>query len=81
MTSNTFIKIKRPAKPTPQPQSPSQAAIPTDAQPTQLLEIEQSEQPETTVQSGLVAEISLEESVFGCGWSVTELLNEFSGRQ
>ncbi len=81
MTSNTFVKIKRLAKPTPPPQSQPQDVAPAEVEPTQTLEIEQPEQLETIVQSGLVAEIPLEESVFGCGWSVTELLNEFSGRQ
>ncbi len=81
MTSNTFIKIKRPTKPTPQPQSQPQDVAPAEVEPTQPLEIEQPEQLETIVQSGLVVEVSLEESVFGCGWSVTELRNEFSGRQ
>lgn len=78
MTSNTFIKIKQPTKPTHQPQSPPQAAISEEVEPTQPLEIEQME---TIVESELVAEIRPDESVFGCGWSVTELRNEFSGRQ
>ncbi len=81
MTSNTFIKIKQTAKATPQPQSLSQAATPVEVEPTQRLDIEQPEQLETIVESGLAAEILPDESVFGCGWSVTELMNEFSGRQ
>ncbi len=81
MTSNTFIKIKRSAKPTPQPQEPFQAAAPGKVKPTQTLEIEQPEQPEIIAESEPVAEILPDESVFGCGWSVTELRNEFSGRQ
>lgn len=80
MTSHSFIKIKRPVKPVPKPQPP-EAAIPAEVEPTQPLEIELPEQPETIVQSDLVTKIPLEESVFGCGWSLTELRNEFSGRQ
>ncbi len=81
MISNNFIKIKRPTKPTPHPQEPFQVATPVEVKPTQPLEIEQPEQPETIVESGLVVEIPPDESVFGCGWSITELKNEFSGRQ
>lgn len=81
MNSNTFIKIKRPTKPTPKPQELSQAETPPEVEPMQPLEPEQLEQTETIVQSGLVVEIPPDESVFGCGWSVTELRNEFSGRQ
>lgn len=81
MTSNTFIKIKRPTKPTPQPQELSQAETPAEVEPMQPLEPERLKQTETIVQSGLLAEIPPDESVFGCGWSVTELRNEFSGRQ
>jgi hypothetical protein len=51
-----------------------------EAKPTQPLKIEQPEQPVPTVQLESLAETPREESVFGCGWSLTELLNEFTGR-
>lgn len=76
MTSNTFIKIKRPVKPVPQPEFPEAVTTP-EVEPTQLIEIEQPEQP---VKLESLAETTPDQSVFGCGWSVTELLNEFSGR-
>lgn len=80
MTSNTFIKIKRPSKPTPQPQQSSQAQEQPELEPMQPLEIEQPEQPAPPVKLESLAEVTPDESVFGCGWSVTDLLNEFSGR-
>lgn len=79
MTSNTFIKIKRPVKPVPQPELP-EAVTPLEVEPTQPLEIEQPEQPAPPVQLESLAEATPDQSVCGSGWSVTELLNEFSGR-
>lgn len=80
MTSNTFIKIKRPTKPTPQPQDLPQVNEQLKVEPTQPLEIEQPEQPVPAVQLKSLVETPRDESVYGCGWSLTELLNEFSGR-
>ena len=80
MTSNTFIKIKRPTKPTPQPQDLLQAQEQPEAEPTQPVEVEQPEQPEPTVKLESLAEATPDESMFGTGWSMTELLNEFSSR-
>lgn len=79
MTSNTFIKIKRPVKPVPQPEF-SEAVTTPEVEPTQPLEIEQPEQAAPPVKLESLAEATPDQSVFGCGWSVTELLNEFSGR-
>ena len=80
MTSNTFIKIKRPTKPTPQLQDLPQIDEQLEVEPAQFLEIEQPEQLAPTVQLESLAETPPDESVFGCGWSLTELLNEFSSR-
>ncbi len=80
MTSNTFIKIKHPTKPTPQLQDLPQIDEQPEVKPAQSLEIEQPEQPAPIVQLESLAETAPDESVFGCGWSLTELLNEFSGR-
>ena len=80
MTSNTFIKIKRPTKPTPQLQDLPQADEQLEVEPTQLLEIKQPEQPAPAVPLESLTQTPREESVYGCGWSLTELLNEFSGR-
>lgn len=80
MASHTFIKIKRSTKPTLQTQDLSQIDEQLEVEPTQPLEIEQPEQPAPIVQLESLAETAPDESVFGCGWSLTELLNEFSGR-
>lgn len=80
MTSNTFIKIKRPTKATPQPQDLAQIDEQPEVEPTQPVEVEQPEQPAPPVRLESLAEAAPDESIFGTGWSVTELLNEFSGR-
>lgn len=80
MTSHTFIRIKRPTKPTPQTQDLSQVDEPLEVEPTQPLEIEQPEQPAPAVQLESLAEAAPDESLFDTGWSMTELLNEFSSR-
>lgn len=80
MTSNTFIKIKRPTKPTPQLQDLPQADEQLEVEPIHPLEIEQPEQPTPTVPLESLTETPRDESVYGCGWSLTELLNEFSSR-
>ena len=77
MTSNTFIKIKRL---TPQLQDLPQADEQLEVEPTQPLEIEQPEQPAPTVPLESLTKTPRDESVYGCGWSLTELLNEFSSR-
>ena len=80
MTSHTFIKIKRPTKPTPQLQNLPQAQEQLEVEPTQPLEIEQPEQPAPPLRLESLAEAAPDESMFGTGWSMTELLNEFSSR-
>ncbi len=93
--SNEIIAIKRANKPIPKPKPSSQPVQPLgDQQPevqqleieqkeqpeVQQLEIEQKEQPEPVRHLESLAEPSREESVFGSGWSVTELMSEFSAR-
>jgi hypothetical protein len=78
MTTNTFIKIKRPTKL--QPQSSSQVNKQLEVEPAQPLEIKQPEQPVPAIPLESLADTPREESVFGCGWSLTELLNEFTRR-
>ncbi len=80
MTSNTFIKIKRPTKATPQPQELSQIDEQLEIESIQPFEIEGIEQSEPPVQLESLAEVPPDESMFGTGWSMTELLNEFSSR-
>lgn len=80
MSPDNFIKIKRPVKPIPQPQLPVQETAPPEVEPTQSLEIEQPEQPAPPLRLESLAEGTPDQSICGTGWSVTELLNEFSGR-
>ncbi len=78
MTSNTFIKIKRPTKPAPQPQDLPQVDDQLEVEPAQPLEIKQPEQPLPAVSLEPLAKTPRDESLYGC--SLTELLNKFSGR-
>lgn len=80
MTSHTFIRIKRPVKATPQHQDLPQVDEQLEVEPIQPLEIEQPEQPAPAVRLESLAEAAPDESMFGTGWSMTELLNEFSSR-
>ena len=80
MNSNNFIKIKPPNKPTPPTQSHPQDTAPVVEEPTQPLEIEQPEQPAPPLRLESLAEVAPDESMFGTGWSMTELLNDFSSR-
>ncbi|KJH69634.1 hypothetical protein [Aliterella atlantica] len=80
MNSDNFIKIKQPNRATPKPQKPTQEAPPAEVEPTAPLEIEQPEQPAPAAQLESLAEVTPDQSVCGTGWSITQLLNEFSGR-
>ncbi|WP_009630173.1 hypothetical protein [Synechocystis sp. PCC 7509] len=80
MKSHTFVKVKRPIKP-PTSQYLSSNLTPEELiKPTPKVEIEPQEQLEPVLIVDAMLEISRDESVYGCGWSLTELLNEFSGR-
>ena len=72
MPSNEIVKVKRANKPPAEPESLSQ--------PTRQPEIDQPEQPDPIVHLESLAEPSREESVYGSGWSVTQLMHEFSSR-
>lgn len=81
MPSNEFVKVKQSIKPTQNSQSPFQTTTREELVPVEAPEIEQPEQLAATEQLQPVVEVPPDASVFGCGWSVTELMNEFSGRQ
>jgi hypothetical protein len=78
MKSHTFVKVKPPIKP------PTQTSF-SDLTPEELVkpapkvEIEQ-EQLEPVVVTDAFLEAPRDESVYGCGWSLTELLNEVNSR-
>lgn len=67
MHSNEFVKVKRPIKPTQNPQPPLQTATQDELVSAETPEIEQPEQSDATEQFQLIAEIPPDESVFGCG--------------
>lgn len=46
----------------------------------QQIDVEQPEQPEPVIQLQSLAEPPIDQSIYGSGWSVAELMNEFSGR-
>ena len=46
----------------------------------QQIDVEQPEQPEPVIQLQSVAEPPIDQSIYGSGWSVAELMTEFSGR-
>ena len=46
----------------------------------QQIDVEQPEQPEPVIQLQSVAEPPIDQSIYGSGWSVAELMNEFSRR-
>lgn len=80
MKSHTFVKVKHPIKL--QTSQPSFSNLTSEklVEPTPILEIEQQEQSEPVVVLDAMLEISRDESVHGCGWSLTELLNKFNSR-
>ncbi len=77
MDSNKIVTVKRANKSTAKPQLLSQ---PVQQAEEQQMEIEQPEQPELVVYLEPLVEPIREESVYGSGWSLAELMNEFGGR-
>ena len=78
MNTKNILKVKRPIKPqTPPPLNDS--AIEEAVEALQKLKLSQ-EQTEPMVVTDAFLETPRDASVYGCGWRLTELLNEFSGR-
>lgn len=76
---NNVITVIRTNKPTTKPLLLSQPVQQLEIESVQEPEIEQLEQPPESYINSLIEPIR-DESVYGSGWSVTELMNEFSGR-
>jgi hypothetical protein len=51
-----------------------------NVEPVPQIDVEQPEQPEPVIQLQSVAEPPIDQSIYGSGWSVAELMTEFSGR-
>ncbi len=81
MNAKNILKVKRPVKSqTSQPPS-NDSAIEEAVEALQQTKIEETQLPsEPVVNREVFLGTPRDESVFGCGWSLTELLNEFSSR-
>lgn len=80
MNSEKPIIVKRSTQSQVLPQLRSQLVQPSVIEPVEQPEIEQPEQPKPAIQLQSLAEPPIDQSIYGSGWSVAELLNEFSGR-
>ena len=81
MNAKNILKVKRPVKPhNPQPPS-NDSAIEEAVEAFQQATTEKIQLPsEPVVNREVFLGTPRDESIYGCGWSLTELLNEFSGR-
>lgn len=80
MNSEKPIMVKRSNQPL-KPQHRSQLVQKSVTEPpVEQPEIEQPEQPEPAIQLQSLAEPPIDQSIYSSGWSVAELMNEFSGR-
>ncbi len=77
--SNQIIKINRLSKIVEKPKPVSQLTEQQE-QPIKPVPQAEVEPPEPVVQLESLAELSREESVYGSGWSLAELMDEFAGR-
>lgn len=80
MDSNKPVIVKRSNQSTEKTQRHFQANEQSNAEPVLQPDIEQPEQPQAAVQLESLAETSLDESIYGSGWSLTELTDELGGR-
>ncbi len=80
MNSNKILKVKRPAKPQTPPPPLNDSAIEEAVVAFQQSAMETLQQPEPVVNKEVFLGTPRDESVYGCGWSLTELLNEFNDR-
>ena len=80
MDANKIIAVKR-ADPTPaKPQLLFQRVQQSETEPVQQPQIEQPEQPEPVGHVESLTELTRDESVYGSGWNLAQLMNEFSER-
>jgi hypothetical protein len=80
MNAKNILKVKRPIKPQTPPPPSNDSAIEEAVAALQQAAMETQQPSEPVVDKEVFLGIPRDESVFGCGWSLTELLNEFSGR-
>ena len=77
--SNQIIKINRLSKTVEKPKPVSQLTAQQEP-PIEPVPQAEVEPPEPVVQLESLAELPREESVYGSGWSLAELMDEFGGR-
>lgn len=80
MNSNKPIIVKRSSQSTEKTQRRFQPIQQSPTEPLEQPEIEQPEQPEPVIHLQSLAEPPIDQSIYGSGWSVAELMTEFSGR-
>ena len=80
MNAKNILKVKRLTKSQTPPPPSHDSAIEEAVEALQQIETETQQQPEPVVIADAVLELPRDESVYGCGWSLTELLNEFNDR-
>ena len=80
MNTKNILKVKRPPKPQTPPPPLNDSVIEEAVEAFQQSAIETQQQPESLVEQEASFETAREESVYGSGWSLTELLNEFNKR-
>ena len=80
MNSKNILKVKRPTKPQAPPLPLNDSVIEEAVEAFQQFAMETLQQPEPVVNKEVSLGTPRDESVYGCGWSLTELLNEFNER-
>ena len=80
MNSNKPVIIKRSNQSTEKTQRHFQPIQQSNTEPAPQPDIEQPEQPQAVVHLESLAEIPRDQSMYGSGWSVAELMNEFGVR-
>ena len=80
MNSKNILKVKRPTKPQTPPPPLNDTAIEEAVEAFQKDAMETQQQPDIVVDKEVFLGTPRDESVYGCGWSLTELLNEFNDR-
>ena len=81
MDANKIIAVKRANPTTAKPQLLSQRVQQSETEPVQRPdEIEQPQQPERVGHLEALTEPTRDESVYGSGWNLAQLMNEFSER-
>ncbi len=80
MNAKNILKVKRPTKPQTPPPPSNDSAVEEAIFALQQIEMETQQQEEPIVEQEATFETAREDSLYGSGWSLTELLNEFNDR-